>query len=101
MASGSGFESLQLNREIRFDRKLKAFARFQNRVPAFFGVSAPFRAFDESDLSMAEANEVVNRFANAKEIVDGNSCAPYGRASVQMVTAGIPGPSPGVELISR
>src|ERR1700723_1894503 len=80
MASTRRFESLQLNRKTRIHMKPESFAGCEHCLPAFFRVTAPFRAFDERDLSMAKANEVINGFANAKGVVDGNACAPYWRA---------------------
>src|ERR1700733_10856503 len=80
MASTRRFESLQLNRKTRIHMKPESFACCEHCVPAFFRVTAPLRAFDERDLSMAKADEVINGFANAKRVVDGNACAPYRRA---------------------
>ena len=80
MASTRRLETLQLNRKTRVHTKPKSFARCEHCVPAFFRVTAPLRAFDERDLSMAKANQVIDGFANAKGVVDGNTRAPYGRA---------------------
>src|ERR1700743_2273768 len=92
MASTRRIESLQLNRKSRVHTKPKSFACCKHCIPAFFRVTAPFRTFDERDLSMAKANEVINGFANAKGVVDGNPCAPYGRG---VGTARHGGGSPG------
>src|ERR1700758_5307810 len=55
MASTRRFESLQLNCKTRVYRKPESFACCEHRVPAFFRVIAPLRAFDEGDLSVAKA----------------------------------------------
>src|ERR1700733_599784 len=80
MASPRRLESLQLNRKTGVHTKPKSFACCQHCVPAFFRITALLRAFDERDLSMAKANQVIHGLANAKGVVDGNACAPYGRA---------------------
>src|SRR5579863_3249143 len=73
-------ESLQLNRKTRIDSNAKFLTACKDRVPAIFRVAVPLRSFDEGDLSMAKVCEVIDGFPNAKGVVDGNPCAPYGRA---------------------
>src|ERR1700733_10186380 len=80
MASPRRFEPLQLNGKTRVYTKPKSFTGCEHCVPAFFRVAALLGAFDERDLSMAKANEVIHGLVNAKGVVDGNACAPYGRA---------------------
>lgn len=63
------------------------------------GVAA-LRAFDERDISMAKAREVTDGFANTKALSIDTRVLHMGQRSVQIVTAGIPGDSLGVELIS-
>src|SRR5271168_3621878 len=79
MACARGIESLQLNCETRVDSDAKPFACCKHRLPALFRVAAPLRSFDQRNLSVTKASEVIDGCADAEGVVNGNSCAPYGR----------------------
>src|SRR5580700_3964864 len=80
MARAPGLESLQLNCKTRIDLNTESLACCKDCVPAIFCVAAPFRSFDECDLSVAKANEVVNGLINTIGVIDGNAGTPCRRA---------------------
>src|SRR5580658_518381 len=73
-------KSHQLHRKARIDLNAKLLTSGKDCVPAIYRVAVPLWSFDDGDLSMAKAGEVIDGFPNAKGVVDGNPCAPSGRA---------------------